>query len=200
LPRLDALVVTTAGTLRTQRILDLVWETLVPALDGAIDPPSRDANPAFPATPTGAPGSPRSGELVGVTFAFSEPFALPTRLYGGQAQVVSARLERSDDVVALALTDRMGTYRLPVGVNAWLGGTSPLSTGYAEPYKGLARWEAPNRLAIELVFTEGGFRPRSTAAHAEDAGQSGPRRARHHRQAVSVTRVSRDGRSRPRCP
>ena len=45
-----------------------------------------------------------------------------------------------------------------MGTNAWSGGTSPVSTGYAEPYKALARWEAPNRLAIELVFTEGGFR------------------------------------------
>ncbi len=45
-----------------------------------------------------------------------------------------------------------------MGTDTWSGGTSPVSTGYPEPYKGLARWEASDRLVIELVFTEGGFR------------------------------------------
>ncbi len=158
LPRLDALIAITAGTLNTQRTLDLAWETLVPALDGVVDPVSSEANPAFPATTTGAPGSPRAYELSVTTFVLSEPLALPTRLYGGQVPIVSAKLEWRDDGVALILTDRNATYRLPIGVDTWAGGTSPISTGYPEPYKGLARWEAPDRLAVELVFTEGGFR------------------------------------------
>ncbi len=158
LPRLDALIVTTAGTLNTQRLLDLAWETLVPALDGGIGPAASDANPAFPATPTGAPVSPRAHELNGTTFALSEPLILPSRFYGGQAAIVSATVRLSDEAVILALTDRNATYRLPIGVNRWAGGTSPISTGYPEPYKGLARWETPDRLTAELVFTEGGFR------------------------------------------
>ncbi len=157
-PRLDALVTITAGTLRTQRILDLAWETLLPALESTVESASGDAVPAFPAQPAGAAVSPRAEELSGVTFVFAEAFVLPTRLYGGQAPVISASVELADDAVVLALTDRYATYRLPVGVNAWAGATSPISTGYAEPYKGFASWAAPDRLTIELVFTEAGFR------------------------------------------
>ena len=158
LPRLDALIVTTAGTLATQRILDLAWETLLPALGEAAGVAADDAMPAFPSTLTGAAGSPRARELDGVTFVLSEPLTLPTRFYGGEVPIVSAKLDWNDDLVSLALTDGHATYRLPIGVNTWAGGTSPVSTGYPEPYKGLARWQAPDRLAVELVFTEGGFR------------------------------------------
>ncbi len=158
LPRHDALVVTTAGTLTTQRILDLAWETLLPALEPTADAAADDAMPAFPSAPTGADGSPRAQELDGVTFVLTEPFPLPTRFYGGEVPIVSAAVVLADDAISIALADRNATYRLPVGINTWSGGTSPVSTGYPEPYKGLARWEAPDRLTIELVFTEGGFR------------------------------------------
>ena len=158
LPKLDALVVTTAGTLTTQRILDLAWEKLLPALGETADAAADDAMPAFPSTPTGAAGSPRARELDGVTFVLSEPFPLPTRFYGGEVPILSAAAVLADGAACLTLTDGHATYRLPVGMNTWAGGTSPVSTGYPEPYKGLARWEAPDRLTVELVFTEGGFR------------------------------------------
>ena len=158
LPQRDALIVTTAGTLTTQRILDLAWQILLPALEQAGGATADDAMPAFPSRPRGAAGSPRAQELGGVTFVLGEPFPLPTRFYDGEVPIVSAKTELVDDAVVLVLTDGRATYRLPVGVNTWAGGTSPVSTGYPEPYKGLARWEAPDRLTIELVFTEGGFR------------------------------------------
>ena len=156
LPRLDALIAVTAGTLETQRVLDLAWERLLPALEA--DSVPADDTLAFPATPMGAESSPGAVELSDVTFVLSEPFALPTRFYGGEVPIVSATVILADGAVVLALSDRNATYRLPIGLNAWAGGRSPVSTGYAEPYKGLARWEAPDRLAVELVFTEGGFR------------------------------------------
>lgn len=158
LPKLDVLIAITAGTLSTQRILDLAWEKVLPALAGSIDPVPDDVVLAFPAAPTGAPDSPRASELDGITFVFGEPFALPTRFFGGPAPIVSARANLGHDKILLALTDRNATYRMPIGINAWAGGTSPLSTGYPEPYQGLARWEAPDRLVVDLVFTEGGFR------------------------------------------
>lgn len=158
LPRLDALIAVTAGTLKTQRILDLAWERLLPALDGAADSVPSDPVFAFPAVPMSAEGSPRALELSHVTFVLSEPFNLPTRFYGGEVPIVSAAVVLVDSAVVLALSDRRATYRLPIGLNAWAGGTSPVSTGYPEPYKGLARWEAPDCLAVELVFTEAGFR------------------------------------------
>ena len=87
-----------------------------------------------------------------------ETFSLPTRFYGGQAPIVSVRVEPDASALTLYVTDRNATYRLPVGVNAWAGGTSPVSTGYAEPYKGFARWETPELLVVKLVFTEAAFR------------------------------------------
>ena len=158
MPRLDALIATTAGTLATQRILDLVWEHLLPALEQEADSMSAGAALAFPGTSTGAADAPRAHDLDGVTFVLGEPFTLPTRFYGGEVAIVSAAMDFADEATCIALTDGRATYRLPIGVNTWAGGTSPVSTGYPEPYKGLARWEAPDRLAVDLVFTEGGFR------------------------------------------
>lgn len=158
LPRRNALVVLTAGTLNTQRLLDLAWQYLLPALDRAAADASGGPRLVFPETPAGAPSSPRASELGSVSFVLSEPLVLPTRLYGGAVPIVAVAAELADGAAALTLTDRNATYRLPVGVNTWAGGTSPVSTGYAEPYKGLARWQAPDQLVVELVFTEGGFR------------------------------------------
>ena len=58
LPRLDALIVTTAGTLATQRILDLAWEHLLPALGRAAGAMAGGAVPAFPTTTTARPARP----------------------------------------------------------------------------------------------------------------------------------------------
>jgi CubicO group peptidase (beta-lactamase class C family) len=158
LPKLDAVVMTTAGTMRTQRLLDLIWENVLPALTS----PSGDTanEPAFSDEPAGAADSPNADKLGGVTFRFGEPFVVPTRLYGGQAPIVGAGIELSGDTPAVVLTDRNARYRLPVGMNSWAGGVSPVSTAYPEPYRGFLRWESETSLVTELVFTEAGFRLR----------------------------------------
>ena len=155
LPRHDAVLTMTAGTLTTDRILDLIWELVLPALEQGAG--AGDSSVAFPPTSIGEARSPRSEELAGVTFALGEPFMLPTRFFGGQVPIVSVEVAPGDPV-ALILGDQRGRYRLPVGTNVWAGAVSPVSTGCAEPYKGFARWESADTLAVELVFTEGGFR------------------------------------------
>ncbi len=100
LPRREAVVVTTAGTLNTQRILDLAWEILLPALDQPADAAAGDAVPAFAPAATGAANSPRAKDLDGVTFVLGEPSALPTRFYGGQAPIVAAAVVRGERFAA----------------------------------------------------------------------------------------------------
>lgn len=157
LPALDALVVTTAGTLSTQVLLDLLWTHLVPALSRPA--PEEGVAPAFADTNAGAGGSPREAELSGLTFELGERFSLPTRYYGGQVPIVAVEVSPAESgAIALGIRTEQGSYRLPVGLNRWSGGTSPVSTGYPEPYAGFARWERADLLVVDLVFTEAGFR------------------------------------------
>lgn len=158
LPRFDAVVVTTGGTMRTPRLLELIWDRIVPALSGGTEAETGRGGPAFAADAAGLSGSPHASALSGVTFRLGEPFVLPTRLYGGQAAILSAGIDLSGDRPAIVISDRNAAYRLPIGMDAWAGGVTPVSTGYPEPYRGFGRWASETSFAAELVFTEAGFR------------------------------------------
>lgn len=153
---LDALVVTTAGTLRTQRLLELVWENIVPALGGTT--PARIPGPPAAEQPRRTSTSPRSPEISGTPFRLGEPIVLPTRLYGGQVPIVSFGIEIDGESLSLVATDRNAGYRLSVGIADWAEGVTPFCTGYPEPYRARAGWETGSRLVVDLVFTEAGLR------------------------------------------
>lgn len=158
LPERDALVVTTAGTLQTQRLLDLVWELVLPALDAPGGQLDDAPMPAFSSRPIDSRPSSRARELAGVEFAFGEPILLPTRLYAGQAPIRAAHCEITGDTLSLVLRDERGDYRLPLGQASWTAGITPVCTGYPEPCRGRAVWTSQTSLAVDLVFTEAGFR------------------------------------------
>jgi CubicO group peptidase (beta-lactamase class C family) len=151
----DALVVTTAGTMSTQRLLDLVWEKLVPALAGGGSPGNESG---FPVLATAAATSPRAAELNGRRFALGEPFLPPTRTFGNQLTLDAIACEPGPDDAALLLTDSLATYRLPIGINRWASGASAVATGYPEPYRAFGRWVSGTRFEVELVLVEAGAR------------------------------------------
>ena len=153
LPALDAFVVTTAGTLRTQRLLELIWEVVVPTLGGSAPPPPPDT-PLRPLSPT----SPRFGELAGRVFRIGERIVLPTRLYDGQSPLATFAITAGNDGLELIAADETARYRLRVGTEDWVGGTTPFGTGYPEPYRARGGWETASRFVVDLVFTEAGYR------------------------------------------
>ena len=197
LPRLDALIATTAGTLATQRILDLAWETLLPALGEVAGAAADDAMPAFPSALTGAAGSPRARELDRVTFVLGEPFPLPTRFYGGEVPIVSAKTElggrcsrpcpdrRPHGLPPAHRREHMGRRDKPRfhGLSRALQRPRPLGSARSPGGRtGLHRGRLPHDV---------GLRSRPCSADAQDPGKSGSRRPRDHRQAVSLRRFRR---------
>ena len=154
-PEHEAVVVTTAGTMRTQRLLELIWEHVVPLVKAG----TGEAGPvAFAEDRPGLEGPTQGGGLDGVTLVFGEPIILPTRLYFGQSPVRNVTLDLAGSAPALLIADDRARYRLDIGMGRWAAGVTPLSSGFPEPYKARAAWTSDHALEVDLVFTEAGYR------------------------------------------
>lgn len=157
LPDLDAFVVTHAGTAKTQALLDLIWGRVLPALekDGGTRAEGEPALIGRASQTTDVEA--QAASHLGVYYNLLEQFALPSRFYGGQSQLTGARLDEESGALNLTLFTAGAQYRFSIASGQWTRGTSPISTGYPEPYAIQAGAGESGGLEIELVFTEGGF-------------------------------------------
>jgi CubicO group peptidase (beta-lactamase class C family) len=128
LPEQDAAIAITSGVGVMQRVLDLVWEHLLPAMGPAALPADRAAEDALSArlaglsipTPTGARTSSLAAELTG------RPFVLESNAEG------IASLSFEPDGSAVVVRTAAGDQRLAVGHGAWVRGELALA-GFPSP-------------------------------------------------------------------
>ena len=153
LPEQEAVVAITGGVGDTQRVLDLVWEHLLPAFGGS--PPGRPADPVAAAalaarlaglrlpTPTGAPTSPLAAALAGRTFVV-EP---------NEDGIELVAFEDGADGVALVVRNDHGEQRVRVGYGEWARGALALG-GPVAGAAAAAAWADERTYLLHLWWVE----------------------------------------------
>ena len=151
LPEQDAVIATTAATEQMQRMLDLVWEHLLPAfgpepLHGRDDQDAalrqRLARLALPPA-AGKPAPPeRAGEWSGTAFS----------PYGGECaalpKLTSVAVDAGPHGWSLALTEDGHPLELRFGEAGWIVSDEPLPTAVS------GGWADTDTLAVDVVFLE----------------------------------------------
>jgi CubicO group peptidase (beta-lactamase class C family) len=139
LPEQDVVLAITSETEQMQRVLDLVWRHLLPAVDGHSDP---DADAALAARLASAafPAPEPSTEWAPVAHTFE--------VAAGAAGIREVRLTPAADGWELVLVDELGGFAVPLGIGGWLQ-----STPDGVPVAAAAGW-TPEALHAELLFLE----------------------------------------------
>lgn len=160
MPGQDAVLAMTAGEQDMQRMLNLVWTHLLPAMQPAPlaeDPAAVAALHArletLALTPVaGKATSPLAAQVSGRCYSFR----------ANQQQIKTVALTFGDHGGEAVITDRFGEHRIAFGVSAWRTGATALDSGEAHPVAASGAWTAPDAFTLQLVFYTTPFTPRIT--------------------------------------
>jgi CubicO group peptidase (beta-lactamase class C family) len=153
LPEQEAVVAITSGTGDMQRVLDLVWEHLLPAFGGS--PPGWPADPVAAGAlaarlaglklppPSGASASPLGAALAGRALVF-EP---------NEDRIESIAFEDGPAGPTLVVRNDYGEQRVRVGYGEWERGTLALG-GPAAPVAAAGAWTDERTYVLHLWWYE----------------------------------------------
>lgn len=149
MPEQDAVLAITSGIRDMQAVLNVVWETLLPAMSrpALVNGPDR-LRPRLAtlavAPPDGRSGSPLAAGLSGRTFAFER----------NDEKLENVRLEFHDRGCRLAATRNGRKDSLDVGNDRWREGRAPLADQPAARAWARGAWQADDVYVIKLCYTE----------------------------------------------
>jgi hypothetical protein len=160
LPDQDAVLAMTAGEQDMQRMLNLVWAHLLPAMKPA--PLTEDASAeqllrqrlaslAIPPV-AGAHTSPIATRVSERRYTFRR----------NKQQIKAISVSFVPDDCALSITDRFGEHRIACGCGDWRMGETALDSGAAHPVAASGAWSAADTFTIQLVFYTTPFTPHIT--------------------------------------
>lgn len=152
LPEQDAVLAITSGLGDMQRILDLVWEHLLPAMQSEPlpeDPESQAALTSALATlslplPPGTSSSPRAAEWSGTTFIL-EP---------NDMKLETISLEFGEAASELVIRNAEGEQRIPIGHGSWAPCSADLH-GEVVSIASSGAWTTENSYQINVCSLEG---------------------------------------------
>jgi CubicO group peptidase (beta-lactamase class C family) len=157
MPEQDAVLVITSGVRNMQAVLDLAWETLLPAMkDEALpdDPTAAEALRARLAgltlpTVEGAPSPPAAGRVAETTYAF------PAN--GGQLEAI--RIEPGSDERPTTLVVRSNgvEQRIACPTGAWAKGRAALGPFPERAVAATGAWTSDTTFTAKLCFYETPF-------------------------------------------
>ncbi len=158
MPEQDAVLAMTAGEQDMQRMLNLVWTHLLPAMQPA---PLADEPRAVTALHTRLDGlalspvvgeatSPRAAEIAARRYAFR----------ANQQQLSVIMLTFGDAGGAVTLADRFGEHRIAFGLGEWRIGATAFDFGALIPVAASGAWTTPDTFTLQLVFYTTPFTPR----------------------------------------
>lgn len=157
MPEQDAVLVITSGVRNMQAVLDLAWETLLPAMkDGPLpdDPTaaealrSRLAGLALP-TVEGAPSSPAAGRVAGRRFAFPEN--------AGRLEAITLEAGDGDGTTTLVIRSNGAEQRIACPTGAWAKGRAALGPFPERPVAATGAWTSDTTFTAKLCFYETPF-------------------------------------------
>jgi hypothetical protein len=155
LPDQDAVLAITSGLDELQPVLDLVWETLLPAFSAGSLPPDAAAQPELSRRlaglaylpPHGGATSPLAAGLAGKTFP----------LGGNDLGADAAEFEFSAENGAVSFRVKGAWHRLAYDAGQWLEGTTLLFGNHAQKVLASGIWAQPDTLEITTRLVETPF-------------------------------------------
>lgn len=152
LPEEEMAVAVNATVTEMGKILDILWEKLLPGVQAAPLPEDKGARTelekfagslAVPAAPAG-----RNAEKFGCTFVFGP----------NSVGIEGGSLEITPEKCILALRTSHGVEEIRAGFGAFVRSTAQLQDFRPHPIAGCASWKSANLLEIDLLFLDGTFR------------------------------------------
>ena len=160
LPEVDAVVVITSGVRDMQAVMNLVWETLLPAMRVSALPEDAAAGRRLNAklaglavrTPAGRPTGPLAAQTSRRWYQFSE----------NARGIQAVALDFDPDSLALAVRTAAGETRTPIGIGSWVksrgGFTGGLDRMLSVPTRPLiaasGAWTADSVFTVRLALYE----------------------------------------------
>ena len=150
MPARDTVLAITSGLREMQRVLDLVWEHLLPALGAAPLPADSDAQTALTErlaclqlrTPPGQPHSPTAARVSGKSFAVAE----------NADRIDTIRCNFAEDEARITIHNDRGEQHLTAGYGEW----RRASTGIG-PFDRATRASAPRQVGPWTVAGSGAW-------------------------------------------
>ncbi|TXK19236.1 serine hydrolase [Homoserinibacter sp. GY 40078] len=174
LPEHDAVIALTSETVQMQRVLDLVWRHILPAIEAGSSDPSADAelagrlsSLALPVV-AGAPAPEDADRWDGAVFAVDPVEDVAPFVSGSADRAPSqVRVSREADGWRLAVTDEHGTIETPIGFGDWVADReAPV------PVAASAGWMSDGGLEAEILFLD---TPHSMRVVCSDSGTASVR-------------------------
>jgi len=152
MPGQDAVLVINSGLRDMQRVLDLAWEHLLPAMGAdalPADPASHDAlceklaGLSLP-LPEGQPTSPNATEWSGTTWALDQ----------NELGLETVAFTFGDGPATITMRDGSGEHPVAAGSGVWDTGTTSLRGKGDEPVAAAGAWMADDTFEVRACFTE----------------------------------------------
>lgn len=163
IPELDAVVAITSGVRDMQKVMNLVWDKLLPAMKSGRLPENASARSQLQARltrlevkfPNGLSNSPALGSLSGKSFEFLE----------NDRGIKAISFDFKSATPMLVVRTETGETRLPFGINSWVKSSGTFTNGLdhflSVPTNPLvatsAAWSADNTLTMKIVLYETPF-------------------------------------------
>ncbi len=146
MPDQDAVIAITSGIQNMQRVLDLIWEVLLPGMQPAQLPPAEPVKMISPCMPkaTGATSSTLTAQLNGRSWKLTENLGLFNQAV--------FRFDRKGVMLELKTAD--ATETLAAGYGEWRFGQIRLENDPARKYAASAGWVSPEELNIAICCYE----------------------------------------------
>ena len=163
IPELEAVVAITSGVRDMQKVMNLVWDKLLPAMKPARLPENVVARSNLQTRlaqltvkfPNGAATSPLGGSLAGKAFEFPE----------NDRGIKTVSIDFNSATPTLVMRTDTGETRLPFGINSWVKSRGTFTNGLdhflsvpANPLIATsAAWSSENTLTMKIVLYETPF-------------------------------------------
>ncbi|MDX2029610.1 MAG: serine hydrolase [Blastocatellia bacterium] len=163
IPELDAVVAITSGVRDMQRVMNLVWEKLLPAMQATALPEDAAAHRKLKATlagltvrrPSGQPTAPLAAKVSGRWYAFPD----------NDGGIRAMALDFNSDAAALLVRTADGETRTPIGVGSWAKSRGGFAYGLdrflsvpAQPaIAASGAWTADDVFTVKLALYETPF-------------------------------------------
>ncbi len=160
MPEQDAVLAMTAGEQDMQRMLNLVWTHLLPAMQPAPLAEDGVAAATLAQRLSALALAPVAGEATSPCAAQAADRRY--RFRANQQQVSAVEVEFAERAGVITIVDAFGEHRIAFGMGEWRSGETALDSGDLRRVAASGGWIAPDTLALQLVFYTTPFTPRIT--------------------------------------
>ena len=166
MPDQDAVLAMTAGEQDMQRMLNLVWKHLLPAMQPAALAEDAGAAAALEHRLASLAIAPVAGDALSPVTAQASGRRYTFR--SNKQAIKALSLTFAADGCDLVIVDRFGEHRIACGYGVWRTGETALDSGKMLPVAASGAWTGADTFTVHLLFYTTPFTPRITCRFEGD--------------------------------